>query len=203
MPHIWPPYLKISRRRFLQGAAASGGLSLLTGFYTWRIEPHWLQIVERQLPVANLPKALEGARLAQLSDLHIGPRVDDSYLLSVFDRARAISPEIVVYTGDFTSYASDVIDHTRRVFADLPTGSRATFGILGNHDYGLNWSHPDLADEIAELARLASVQVLRNEVGEVGGLQSRRLRRPLGQAVRRSKGACRIGFVASGNRVKS
>jgi uncharacterized protein len=57
------------------------------------------------------------------------------------------------------------------VFANLPTGSRATFGVLGNHDYGRNWSNPDLADEIAEVSRLAGMQVLRNEVGEVDGLQ--------------------------------
>ena len=107
----------------------------------------------------------------QLSDLHVGPRVDDSYLRSVFTQVRALSPEIVVYTGDFTSYSLDVIDHTRRVFAELPTGSRGTFGVLGNHDYGPSWSHTNIADEIAELARLAGAQVLRNEIAEVDGLQ--------------------------------
>jgi predicted MPP superfamily phosphohydrolase len=155
----------------LQAAAASSGLSLSAGLYTWRIEPHWLQVVERPLPVAHLPKHLEGVRLAQLSDLHIGPRVDDSYLLDLFARVRAISPEIVVYTGDFTSYASDVIEHTRRVFAYLPIGSRATFGILGNHDYGPGWLDPDNASEISSLARAAGVQILRNEIGEADGLQ--------------------------------
>src|SRR6187399_284514 len=100
----WKWYPKISRRRFLQGVAVTGGIGLTTGFYTWRIEPHWLQIVERDLPVVHLPPGLEGVRLAQLSDLHIGPQVDDSYLQGVFERVRAIAPEIVVYTGDFISY---------------------------------------------------------------------------------------------------
>jgi predicted MPP superfamily phosphohydrolase len=130
-----------------------------------------LQIVERRLPLANLPSGLEGARLAQLSDLHIGPRVDDSYLLEVFDRIRAISPDIVVYTGDFTSYAEDVLEHTRRLFEYLPVGTRATFGILGNHDYGPGWSQPQLADAIAALAQSAGVRVLRNEIGVTDGLQ--------------------------------
>jgi predicted MPP superfamily phosphohydrolase len=170
MPH-WTHHLRITRRRFLQGVAGAGGLSIATGLYTWRVEPHWLQIVERPLPVANLPPALEGATLAQLSDLHIGPRVDDDYLLSVFERVRALAPDIVVFTGDFTSYEEYIIDHTRRVFAELPLGARATFAILGNHDYGRGWTRLDIADEITALARDRNVQVLRNEIGDVDGLQ--------------------------------
>ena len=61
------------------------------------VEPHWLQIVERDLPVAGLPPSLEEARIAQLSDLHIGPRIDDAYLLDAFARVRAQVPEIVVF----------------------------------------------------------------------------------------------------------
>jgi predicted MPP superfamily phosphohydrolase len=43
-------------------------------------------------------------------------------------------------------------------------GTRATFAILGNHDYGLAWSHPEVADRIAALAAAAGVKMLRNEV---------------------------------------
>src|SRR5215213_20262 len=128
--------MKITRRRLLKGAAATAGLSLATGFYTWRIEPHWLQVVERTLPVAHLPSSLDGARLAQLSDLHISHQVDDSYLLETFERVRQLAPEIVVYTGDFTTDSPDAVDHARKMFPYLPLGTRATFGILGNHDYG-------------------------------------------------------------------
>src|SRR5215212_11263183 len=163
--------MKITRRRLLKGAAATAGLSLATGFYTWRIEPHWLQIVERNLPVAHLPSGLEGARLAQLSDLHIGPQVDDDYLMETFDRVRAIAPEIVVYTGDFTSRANENLDHAHRMFAALPLGSRGTFGVLGNHDYGAHWSQPALADVLAALARTAGVEILTNESREIDGLQ--------------------------------
>jgi predicted MPP superfamily phosphohydrolase len=163
--------MKITRRRLLKGAAATAGLSLANGFYAWRIEPHWLQIVERTLPIAHLPSSLEGARLAQLSDLHIGPQVDDDYLLETFDRVRAIAPEIVVYTGDFTSKGSQNFDQCRRMFAALPLGSRGTFGVLGNHDYGAFWSESVLADALAALSRTAGVEILRNETREVDGLQ--------------------------------
>jgi len=141
------------------------------GLYTWRWEPHWLEVVERPLPVANLPDRLRGNRMVQLSDLHIGPQVDDGYLLRSFERVKALSPEIVVYTGDFTSYEPEVLGHARRIFAQLPLGREGTVGILGNHDYGPGWKHPEVADGIASLATQAGVRVLRNEVTDVGGLQ--------------------------------
>ena len=61
----------LSRRQFLYAAGASAAAG--TGFYTWRIEPHWLEIVRRQLPIRGLPDALAGRTLVQLSDIHVGP----------------------------------------------------------------------------------------------------------------------------------
>ncbi len=162
----------ISRRQFLKAlGVASGLVGSGLGMYTWRWEPHWLEIVERRLPVANLPDRWRGTRLVQLSDLHIGPRVDDSYLIHTFETVRNLAPDIVVYTGDFISYEGDTFAHARRMFAHLPLGSRATLGVFGNHDYGPAWAHPEVADRIAALAALAGVRVLRNEVAEVDGLQ--------------------------------
>jgi predicted MPP superfamily phosphohydrolase len=163
--------MKITRRRLLKGAAATAGLGAATGLYTWRIEPHWLQIVERSLPIANLPSALEGARLAQLSDLHIGPQVDDSYLLNTFARVRALAPEIVVYTGDFTTEGRGLFEHAARMFDHLPLGTRGTFGILGNHDYGMMWSQLDAADRLTGMVRSVGVEMLRNEARDIEGLQ--------------------------------
>ncbi len=163
--------MKITRRRLLQGAAATAGLSIATGLYTWQIEPHWLQIVERSLPIENLPTGLEGARLAQLSDLHIGRQVSDSYLLHTFARVRELAPEIVVYTGDFTTEGRGLFDHAGRMFNELPLGTLATFGVLGNHDYGMRWSQLDAADRLTRMAISAGVEMLRNETSEIDGLQ--------------------------------
>jgi uncharacterized protein len=136
-----------------------------------RWEPHWLELVERRLPIANLPDGLVGARLVQLSDLHIGQRVSESYLLHTFERVKDLAPEIVIYTGDFTCYSEDVFARVQRLFPHLPLGSHGTVGILGNHDYGPGWARPQVAHRIAELAGEAGVRVLRNEVVEIDGLQ--------------------------------
>lgn len=162
---------QVTRRRFLRMSAAAGGLSAGLGFYTWQWEPHWLEIVERPLPIGNLPIPLRGARLVQLSDLHIGPRVDDTFLRHAFDRVQDLAPDIVVYTGDLVTVGPDFESHSRRMFPHLPHGKRATFGIPGNHDYGPGWSQPEIAARITAWARDEGVRILRNEVAEAAGLQ--------------------------------
>ena len=149
------------------GSSLLGGL----GLYTWRIEPHWLEIVRRPLPIAGLPKTLVGKRVVQISDLHIGPQVDDDYLINTFDRVRQIAPEIVVYTGDFISRKDHVDGQARRVFSHCALGSLGTFGVLGNHDYGLTFRNKAVANEVAEVATDNGITLLRNQVKEVAGLQ--------------------------------
>jgi predicted MPP superfamily phosphohydrolase len=160
----------IKRRHFLKAAGAFAGLSAGVGLYTWKFEPHWLEIVERNLPIAALPKDLKGMRLAQISDIHIGTRVSDDYLKQSFEKVKQLKPEFIVYTGDFISYDAQGFEHVREMFSHLPQGTRGTFGILGNHDYGPGWSHPEVAQKIADMAANAGVRILRNEVAEVDGL---------------------------------
>jgi uncharacterized protein len=160
----------ISRRQFL--AAAAVGLGTIgTGVYTSLIEPYWVEIVRRPLRIRALPPGLQGASLVQLSDLHVGPRVPDEYILETFARVRALEPAIVAYTGDFVSYEGDTVEHARRIYRNAPRGRIATVGVLGNHDYGPGWSHPEVAAELADLFAGLGITILRNELTEIDGLQ--------------------------------
>ena len=161
----------ITRRRLLRASLAAAASSASVGLYTWQVEPHWLEVVRRPLPIRGLPTALHGRTLAQLSDIHVGPRVSDSYVAETFTRVAALAPDVVVYTGDFTSYDTDVYAHAARVYRDAPRGRLATFGILGNHDYGPNWAHPEVAARLATQFEAIGIRILRNEVAEIDGLQ--------------------------------
>jgi len=163
--------MRITRKKFLRGLGASLFVGAGAGLYARFVEPHWFEITERELPIAGLPESLVGRSLIQISDIHIGPRVADDYLLRAFGAVKALSPDIVVYTGDFTDYEQEIIAHAKSVFPGLPLGRSATFGILGNHDYGPAWSHPEVADRLAGLAEASGVRILRNEVGEARGLR--------------------------------
>src|SRR3954468_6686196 len=43
--------MRITRRRFLAATATATAGAAATGLYTWQVEPHWLEIVRRPLPV--------------------------------------------------------------------------------------------------------------------------------------------------------
>src|SRR5947209_4036331 len=96
------PPTPLTRRQFLSRIGAPSLLaSAATYGYAWRIEPHWVEVVRRELPIENLPPALEGRTLVQLSDLHVGPEVDDDYLVGQLERVSEFGPDIVALTGDF------------------------------------------------------------------------------------------------------
>ena len=161
--------MRVTRRRFLAiaGAGVAGG----TGYYTWRIEPHLLEIVRRPLPVRALPARLSGRTLVQISDVHVGTRVDDRYVLATFRRVAQLQPDIVVMTGDFISHHPGSPEQIRAVYPHFPKGRLATIAILGNHDYGAAWSHPEVAQDVVDIVQPLGITVLRNEVREVEGLQ--------------------------------
>ena len=94
-------HAKVSRRRFLKTAA---GVAILTGLYTWRIEPTWIEFVQRDLPIRRLPPSLSGKTLVHLSDIPIGKSVADDYVADVFARVTALRPDIIIHTGDLISY---------------------------------------------------------------------------------------------------
>jgi uncharacterized protein len=165
----------LNRRTFVRrtaGAVVASAVGVVG--YTIGVEPHWLEIVERNLAIENLPSALEGARLAQISDLHVGPQVSDEYLVHSFDRVRALAPDVVVCTGDFITHRAGRRDaqyrQLRAVLASYPHGRLATVGILGNHDYGHGWGDPSIAARVVSEAERAGVRILRNEVQVVRGL---------------------------------
>jgi predicted MPP superfamily phosphohydrolase len=162
----------LTRRQFLAlgGATLAGAAGV--GLYTWQVEPHWVEIVRRPMPLEHLPASLEGRTLLQISDIHVGPRVSPTYLIDTFRLAGELAPDFVVFTGDFVSYRSANEYRTlERVLKHLPNGRIATVGALGNHDYGFGWRHVDVADQVALVASDAGIRILRNEIHTVEGLQ--------------------------------
>jgi predicted MPP superfamily phosphohydrolase len=158
--------LTFTRRQFLTvGAAATAGL------YGWRIEPHWVEFVERPLPIRGLPKSLVGRTLVQISDVHTGLRVDDDYLIDVFRRVTDLNPDIVVVTGDLVTPHADILPQLEDVYRYFPQGRLATIGVLGNHDYGRGWREYDLADRVVATVASLGLTILRNQVVDVRGLQ--------------------------------
>ena len=160
-----------TRRRFLKAGLSTVAVAAGVGAYTWRVEPHWVEIVHRPLPIRGLSPRLAGKTLVHLSDIHVGPRVTDDYVVETFKRVGQLRPDLVVLTGDLISYGVNVFTQMENVYRYFPTGRLATLAIPGNHDYGANWAHPEIAQRVVEAVRPFGIEMLRNEIREVEGLQ--------------------------------
>ncbi|GIW85761.1 MAG: hypothetical protein KatS3mg108_0085 [Isosphaeraceae bacterium] len=164
-----------TRRRWL-AAAAAGGLAAAgggVGLYTWKIEPHWVAVEHRTMPLEGLPPAWRGRRLVQVSDLHVGPRVDSDYLIRSLRAVGSLEPDMVAITGDLMSCVGhEQIDETARVLEALPRPPFGVFASLGNHDYTTGgWKRGDVADALVRRLADLGITTLRNEARELGGLR--------------------------------
>lgn len=114
------------------------------------------RVVRVSVPIYDLPPDLEGFRIAQLSDLHVGPTIRRRFVESVVRRTNRLAPDLVAVTGDV---ADGLVPELREHVEPL-SGLRAphgTFFVTGNHEYF--W---DVRGWTLELARLG-VDVLQNE----------------------------------------
>ncbi|GLR15518.1 metallophosphoesterase [Portibacter lacus] len=158
----------MNRRKFIYNSAGILAIPLLTGVYSWQMEPFWLEFVHKKMDIKNLPSKLQGKTLMQISDMHVGDRFPREYLMKSLEKAKVHEPDIVVYTGDYITYDSDEqFNQLEEVVKHTLKGKMGTFGIFGNHDYGENWSNAEVAHTINGILERAGIQVLRNEYVEV------------------------------------
>jgi uncharacterized protein len=161
----------LTRRQFLRGALGTTAVTAFTGLYTFKIEPYWVKHEHLLLPIRNLPLELEGKTLVQLSDLHIGSQANWQTINEQLQRVQKLSPDFVVYTGDFVSYDTAAqFDQLRGVIQHTPLGRLGTVAVLGNHDYGHGWNQSDVAAEIVTILADVGIDMLRNDVRDTHGL---------------------------------
>lgn len=127
--------MTITRRAALKGMLATAvGAVTGTAVYGVAYERHHIGVTHAELPVAGLPTALDGLRIALLTDIH------HSRLVGADDVSQAVRltleqrPDLIVLGGDYVTFGD-------RAFvgpvADLLAPLRAPHGvyaILGNHD---------------------------------------------------------------------
>ncbi|WP_438503924.1 metallophosphoesterase [Corallococcus exiguus] len=121
--------------------------------------------VERTtVALKDLGPGLEGLRVVQLSDVHVGPTLDGVWLQRVVDQVNALKPDIVAITGDLVDGSVDELRGQMTPLASLkaPLG---VYYVTGNHEF-----YHGARAWMAEVARLG-ITVLTNEhrVVERGG----------------------------------
>lgn len=139
--------------------------------YAYHVEPTWLAVNRVVLPIRNLPPALAGIRIAQLSDFHCGPHIPIGYLEDAIERTAAEMPDLIALTGDYVDRGPVHVDSAAKLFRELkaPLG---VFAVLGNHDFSVHTArgarkHPELHRRVTDALATEGVSVLRNRAVRV------------------------------------
>jgi uncharacterized protein len=91
------------------------------------------------LSVNNLPEALQGLRIVQISDIHIGSLYGkEKQVRKAIDRINSLQPDLIVFTGDLVNNFSEEAHGWENLFETMQA-HYGKFSILGNHDYGDYW----------------------------------------------------------------
>lgn len=147
--------LSPERRQFLQhlgvlgaGAPFFFSLSGVKLSYDFRVE-------EREITLPHWPRALDGLRIAHLSDIHVGGAMNRERLLRMAALTNGARPDVVLHTGDFLTHRSGDFDaplYEALARIQAPYGQWAC---LGNHDF-------DAPERLVQRLSQAGVTTLRN-----------------------------------------
>ncbi|MFC7529045.1 metallophosphoesterase [Actinoplanes sp. GCM10030250] len=155
----------IDRRLLLaRGAAIFAGLTAagVTG-YGVRTATSAPQIDRVQIPLAKLPRAMDGTRLAVVSDIHIGPLTGINHARRIVQVINSVNADLVCVVGDLVDGSVAELGEFAAPLAGIESRN-GTFFVTGNHEYYSG--HEQWVEEVARLG----MRPLRNERVEINGL---------------------------------
>ena len=118
-----------------------------------------LSIKEIEIPIPNLEREL---RIVQISDTHIGPTRNSGFIKEIVKKINPLNPDLVLITGDLVE---GTVGLHPSMFDSINNINARIFFVIGNHDiYGG-------LENVFEVLKTTSINVLQNEVVEFEGLQ--------------------------------
>ncbi len=114
---------------------ANGVLLLISGLILWGATGGQarFQRTRVRVPVTGLDPSLAGLRIVQISDIHIGNRMEGRRLDRLVARVNALDPDLIAVTGDIFDFDPSHIEAGARGLAGL-RARHGVFAVLGNHD---------------------------------------------------------------------
>ena len=141
-------------------AASVGLVSLVALFLVWGFTGGQARVQHTHLRAGlpGLDPSLEGLRIVQISDLHIGNRLEGERLERMVARVNATDADVLVITGDIFDFDPSFVEDGVRVLSGL-RARHGVYAILGNHDV---YTGRDLV--VDAFRRLApGIRLLRDE----------------------------------------
>ena len=114
------------------------------------------QVRSVDIPIADLPAALHGFTIAQISDIHIGSTIKRGYVAAIVDAVNALEPDMIAVTGDLVDGSVGQLSPHTEPMGRL-TARHGAYFVTGNHEY-----YSGARAWVIELRRLG-LRVLLNE----------------------------------------
>lgn len=127
-----------SRRAFMtKGVMGVGALGVVASpGYATLVEPWEIKVRRYTIPIKGLHVSLEGLRLVQFSDSHLGPRIPESFIKHAVQQTADLKPDLLLLTGDYIHDGTTQIERAAQLCKPMIDASRlGAVGVLGNHDW--------------------------------------------------------------------
>jgi predicted MPP superfamily phosphohydrolase len=114
------------------------------------------RIVDVDIPVIDLPEALHGFSIAQISDVHVGPTIKRGFVAAIVESVNGLKADLIAVTGDLVDGSVQQLSLHTAPLAGL-SARHGVYFVTGNHEYYSGeraWT--------AEIRRLG-LRVLKNE----------------------------------------
>lgn len=148
------------------GVALAFLAAVLVGIFWGRW--NW-QVRSLELTFNSLPSELDGTKIVQISDIHVGSFLDNHRKVEkAIALINGLEPDYVLFTGDLVNNKVDEMHGWEPVFRQIQA-KKGKYSILGNHDYGdyIRWndeqSKQDNLNALVEMHRSIGFTPLLNE----------------------------------------
>jgi hypothetical protein len=118
------------------------------------------RVRELTATLANLPEALDGMRIAHLTDTHVGKFTQGPVLDEIVVATNALEADLVLFTGDLIDNSIEDLPAALKMLQGL-RGKSGLFVIEGNHDLF------DDPEGFVKSLRDGGVNLLRNQVATI------------------------------------
>jgi uncharacterized protein len=116
-----------------------------------------------QIPLAKLPRAMDGFRIAQVADIHLGPLAGKAHCERIVAVINGLDADLVAVVGDLVDGSVAELGAAAAPLRDL-RARHGSYFVTGNHEY-----YSGYAEWVDEVDRLG-IRPLRNQRQEIGGL---------------------------------
>jgi uncharacterized protein len=164
--------MSISRRTAIKTVIATTVGSATAGLtYGAAFERHRIGMTSTALPVAGLPRALDGLRISLITDIHHSRIVPASDVVQAIELAMSGRPDLIVLGGDYVTFGDRAFVGPVAELLGSLQAPHGVFAVLGNHDDDRDMAAALAAKRFTVLKDQRTQVTIRNETLTLAGIR--------------------------------